>query len=141
MSNSPGPSPSLRTVGGITVASSLAPQLEALLNQARQDGIVLGGSGYRSPEVTARLRIVNGCRDVYNAPASSCRVPTARPGSSEHEKGLAVDFTYQGQTICFPRRSANCSGNAGFDWLRNNAGSYGFRNLPTEAWHWSTTGR
>jgi len=141
VSNSPGPTPSLRTVGGITVASSLAPQLEALLNAARADGIVLGGHGYRSPEVTARLRVTNGCRDVYNAPASSCRVPTARPGTSEHEKGLAVDFTYQGQTICFPRSSANCSGNAGFTWLRNNAGSYGLRNLSTEAWHWSTTGR
>jgi len=141
VSNSPGPTPSLRTVGGITVAQSLAPRLEALLNAARADGIILGGHGYRSPEVTARLRVTNGCRDVHNAPASSCRVPTARPGTSEHEKGLAVDFTYQGQTICFPRSSANCSGNAGFTWLRNNAGSYGLRNLSTEAWHWSTTGR
>lgn len=141
VSNSPGPNPSLRTVGGITVTSSLAPQLEALLNHARRDGIVLGGHGYRAPEVTARLRLINGCRDIHNAPASSCRVPTARPGSSQHEKGLAIDFTYQGQTICFPRRSAHCSGNAGFTWLRNHAGSYGLRNLPSEAWHWSTTGR
>lgn len=141
VSVSPGPSSSLRTVSGITVAASLAPQLESLLNHARRDGIVLGGHGYRSPEVTARLRVVNGCRDVYNAPASSCRVPTARPGTSEHEKGLAVDFTYKGQTICFPRRSSSCSGNAAFDWLKRNAGSYGFKNLPTEAWHWSTTGR
>lgn len=141
VSNSAGPSTSLRTVGGITVAASLAPQLEALLNQARADGIVFGGHAYRSPEVTARLRVANGCRDVYNAPASSCRIPTARPGTSAHEQGLAVDFTYQGQTICFPRSSAGCSGNAGFTWLRNNAGSYGLRNLSSEAWHWSTTGR
>lgn len=102
---------------------------------------MLGGSGYRSPEGTARLRIANGCPDVYDSPASSCRIPTARPGSSEHEKGLAVDFTWQGQTICYPRSSTRCTGNAAFDWLQANAARFGFHNLPSEAWHWSTTGR
>jgi septal ring factor EnvC (AmiA/AmiB activator) len=137
----PGPTPALATVGGITVAASLAPQLQALLDHARSDGIVLGGSGYRSPEIQARLRLANGCPDIYQSPASACRIPTAPPGGSEHEKGLAVDFTYQGQTICFPLRSSSCVGNAAFDWLQRNAGSYGLYNLPSEAWHWSTTGR
>jgi zinc D-Ala-D-Ala carboxypeptidase len=131
----------LVTVGGITVASSLGPNLQALLDAARADGIVLGGHGWRSMEAQARLRIANGCRDVYTAPASSCRVPTAIPGSSEHEKGLAIDFTWQGRTICYPLSSRSCSGNAAFDWLKANAGRYGLRNLPSEAWHWSTTGR
>ncbi len=131
----------LATVRGITVAASLAPALESLLAAAAADGYVLGGSGYRSPEVTARLRIANGCPDVYNSPASSCRIPTARPGSSEHEKGLAVDFTWQAETICYPRPGARCSNNAAFDWLRANAARFGFHNLPSEAWHWSTTGR
>jgi septal ring factor EnvC (AmiA/AmiB activator) len=137
----PGPASGLVTVGGITVAAELGPSLRALLDAARADGIVLGGSGYRSPDAQAALRRTNGCPDVWTSPASSCRVPTAIPGSSEHEKGLAVDFTYQGRTICFPRSSANCHGNPAFDWLRANAGRYGLRNLPSEAWHWSTTGR
>jgi len=137
----PGPNADLVTVGGITVAASLGPRLQALLDQARADGIVLGGHGYRSPEVTARLRMANGCPDVYESPASACRVPTARPGTSEHEKGLAVDFTWQGQTICFPRPGSQCTGNAAYNWLRSNAHRYGLRNLPSEAWHWSTTGR
>jgi septal ring factor EnvC (AmiA/AmiB activator) len=136
-----GPAPGLVTVGGITVAASLGPNLRALLDAARADGIVLGGSGYRSPEAQAALRRANGCPDVWTSPASSCRVPTAIPGSSEHEKGLAVDFTYQGRTICFPRPSSSCTGNPAFDWLRANAGRYGLVNLPSEAWHWSTTGR
>jgi zinc D-Ala-D-Ala carboxypeptidase len=136
-----GPAPGLVTVGGITVASSLGPNLQALLDAARADGIVLGGSGYRSPDAQAALRRANGCPDVWTSPASSCRVPTAIPGSSEHEKGLAVDFTYQGRTICFPRPSSSCQGNRAFDWLRANAGRFGLRNLPSEAWHWSTTGR
>lgn len=130
----------LVTVGGITVHASLAPQLEKLLEAARADGIVLGGSGYRSPETTARLRRANGCPDVYESPASSCRVPTARPGSSMHEQGLAIDFTYQGQTICYPNPPSRCSGNAAFDWLQAHAADFGLQNLHTEAWHWSTNG-
>jgi zinc D-Ala-D-Ala carboxypeptidase len=133
--------PGLVTVGGITVASSLGPNLKALLDAARADGIVLGGHGYRSTESQIRLRQVNGCPDIWNSPASACRVPTARPGSSEHEKGLAVDFTYNGQTICFPNPGSRCSGNPGFNWLKANAHRYGLRNLASEAWHWSTTGR
>lgn len=130
----------LVTVGGITVAESLGPQLEALLIAALGDGIELGGSGYRSPETTARLRRANGCPDVYESPSSACRIPTARPGSSMHEKGLAVDFTHNGQTICYPNPPSRCSGNAAFDWLQANAADYGLHNLHTEAWHWSTNG-
>lgn len=135
------PADGLVSVRGITVAASLAPQLEALLDAARADGIELGGWGWRSSEVQASLRRTNGCPDVYDSPASSCRVPTARPGTSEHEKGLAVDFTWQGRTICYPLRASACNGNAAFDWLQANAANHGFYVLPSEAWHWSTTGR
>ena len=131
----------LVSVGGITVAASLGPALEDLLEAGRRDGIVLGGYGYRSPESTARLRRANGCPDVYESPASSCRVPTARPGESIHEQGLAIDFTYQGQTICYPRRASSCTGNTAFDWLAANAGQFGLRVLDSEAWHWSTNGQ
>jgi LAS superfamily LD-carboxypeptidase LdcB len=67
-------------------------------------------------------------------PASQCRPPTARPGTSQHEKGLAIDFTYNGRLI----RSRS---SAGYQWLAANAAAYGFKNLPSEPWHWSTTGR
>jgi D-alanyl-D-alanine carboxypeptidase len=136
-----GPSSGLVTVSGITVAAELGRPLQRLLDDARADGIVLGGSGYRSPDAQAALRRANGCPDVDDSPASSCRVPTARPGASEHEKGLAVDFTYQGSTICYPSRTSACRGNAAFDWLSTNAGRYGLRVLSSEAWHWSSTGR
>lgn len=127
-------------VGGITVHESIADDVQALLVAARADGIVLGGYGYRSPETTIRLRRVNGCPDVYTSPASSCRVPTARPGESMHERGLAIDFTYQGSTICYPNAPSRCHGNAAFDWLSANAHRYGLRVLSTEAWHWSVNG-
>ncbi|MEN3316289.1 MAG: hypothetical protein V7605_2523 [Acidimicrobiaceae bacterium] len=122
----------LTTVGGITVASSIAGQLQALLSAAQADGISLGGSGYRDSSSQVALRQTNGCPDIYNAPASSCRVPTARPGSSLHEQGLAIDFTSGGSLLT---RSSPA-----FAWLSANASRYGFFNLPSEPWHWSING-
>lgn len=127
-------------VGGIVVKAELGERLAALLWHARADGHDFTGFGWRSPAKTAKLRKVNGCPDVHRAPPSACRVPTARPGTSMHETGLAVDFRINGQSICFPKASAACSHPA-YRWLKANAGAYGLRNLPSEAWHWSTTGR
>jgi len=122
----------LSTVGGITVASSIAAQLGSLLAAAQADGIILGGSGYRDSSAQVALRQANGCPDVYTAPASSCRVPTARPGSSMHEQGLAIDFSSGGGLLT---RSSPA-----FAWLSANASRFGFFNLPSEPWHWSTNG-
>lgn len=131
----------LARVGGITVAASIAPQVKALLDAARGDGIVLGGHGYRSVDTTLWLRRSNGCPDAWSSPPWACRVPTARPGTSLHEKGLAIDFTWQGSTICYPNPASRCHGNAAYDWLRANAHRYGLHGLSAEAWHFSTTGR
>ena len=124
---------SLRTVRGITVASEIADQLDSLMAAAEADGISLGGGGYRSSDAQWSLREAN-CPDAANSSPSSCRPPTARPGQSMHEQGLAVDFTYGGRVISSRSSPA-------FQWLANNAGSYGFRNLPSEPWHWSINGQ
>ena len=128
-----GPVGSLVSVGGITVAASIAENLAALLDAARADGINFGGGGYRDPSDQERLRRQN-CAAPVNWPASSCSPPTARPGQSMHERGLAVDFTYNGSLI-------QGRGNPGFRWLAANAGRFGFSNLPSEPWHWSTNGQ
>jgi len=122
----------VRTVQGITVNVTIADQVDALLTAAREDGIVLGGGGYRDPEDQHRLRVAH-CPDPVSSPASSCRPPTARPGFSMHEQGLAVDFTYQGSVISSRSSPA-------YRWLAANAGRFGLRNLPSEPWHWSTNG-
>lgn len=124
----------LATADGIVVAAHVAPHLQALLAAATADGIQLGGSGYRSTQSQIQLRLANGCPDVHSAPASACRVPTAIPGQSMHERGEAVDFTYRGQII-------GSQANLGFRWLQANAARFGFYNLPSEPWHWSTSGR
>jgi len=121
------------SVRGIQVASSLAGQLAALLTAADAAGISLTGGGYRSAQAQIQTRRNNGCPDVYNSPASSCRPPTARPGQSMHERGLAIDFQCNGALI--RSRSGPC-----WNWLAANAGRFGLRNLPSEPWHWSTTG-
>lgn len=124
-------------VEGIRVHNSIAANLQALLDAATADGINLSGWGWRSHQAQIRLRREHCGTSQYaiwEMRSSSCSPPTARPGRSQHEFGLAIDFTYNGRSIS-TRRSP------GFIWLNANAGRYGFRNLESEPWHWSTTGR
>jgi LAS superfamily LD-carboxypeptidase LdcB len=72
--------------------------------------------------------------DVYLKPASACSPPTALPGTSMHERGLAVDFHLAG-------RSIDSHDNQGYQWLAANAAMFGFHNLPSEPWHWSVNGQ
>ncbi len=127
---------SIVSVGGIRVHQSIAGNLQSLLSAAAADGIHLSGGGYRDPSGQIAVRKSNcGTSNyaIYQMPASSCSPPTARPGTSMHEQGLAVDFTQGGRTLT---RSSS-----GYQWMRANAGRFGFINLPSEPWHWSTNGR
>ncbi len=125
------------TGGSITVAGTIAEDVAALLGAAAADGVRLCGGGWRDPQAQIDLRIAHcGSSDyaIYQAPASSCDPPTARPGTSQHEVGLAIDFTCNGGGTV--SRSTNC-----YTWLVAHADEYGLFNLPEEPWHWSTTGR
>lgn len=127
----------LRTVRGITVHAEVAASLEALLAAAAADGFVLSGSGYRDPADQVALRRAH-CGptdyDIWQRPPSQCSPPTAIPGTSMHEVGKAVDFTWNGRTITSRDSPA-------FRWLAANAGRFGWYNLPSEPWHWSINGR
>ena len=134
--NNPYPTPSLTTVNGITVASSVADRVRGLLNAAAADGINLGGYGYRDFNAQIALRRQNcGTTQyaIWEMPPDACSPPTARPGYSYHERGLAIDFMANGRFI-------NSRSNPGFVWLAANAGRFGFYNLPSEPWHWDTRG-
>lgn len=120
------------TVYGVTVHKKVAFAFRRMLDAAKANGITLSGGGFRTKQRQIQLRTINGCPDVWTAPASSCRVPTAIPGRSLHEIGLAIDITSGGTSL-----TAN---SAGFKWMAANAGKYGFVNLPSEPWHWSITG-
>jgi len=113
----------------------IAPEVAAMVEAAFSDGIVLGGSSFRDTNRQIELRrshCGSSFDAVFNAPSSSCSPPTARPGLSMHERGLAIDFTEGGRTL---RRSS-----AAFAWLSEHAAEYGFFNLPSESWHWSVNG-
>jgi hypothetical protein len=123
---------SLCSVNGIVVNCQIQGQLTSMVNAARGSGLNLTGGGYRDPSQQIQLRKAH-CGSsyyaIYEMSPSACRPPTARPGQSQHEIGLAIDFH-------------NCSyrSTACYQWLAANAASFGFYNLPSEPWHWSTTG-
>ena len=131
------PAGEIVNVRGIWIHRSIAGQLDALLAAAEAAGHHYSGGGYRDPSDQIRLRREHcGTSDeaVFQASPSSCSPPTARPGTSNHERGLAVDFVYEGGVI-------DSRSSPGFQWLAANAAAFGFYNLPSEPWHWSVNGQ
>ena len=126
----------LRTVAGFVVNKSIATAFGDMIAASQTAGIVLGGGAYRDPAAQIATRR-NNCGptdyDIWIKPASQCSPPTARPGTSMHEQGLAIDFTCSGSLITV--RAGDC-----WNWLATNAATYGFYNLPSEPWHWSVNG-
>jgi peptidoglycan hydrolase CwlO-like protein len=124
------------SAGGIYVNSQIASNVKALLAAAAADGVSLAGWGYRDTSAQVALRQAH-CGSsqyaVYAMPSYQCSPPTAPPGASMHERGLAIDFTYGGSTI-------GSHSSPGYKWLAAHASEYGLYNLPSEPWHWSTNG-
>lgn len=121
-------------VGGtsIRVHRSVVDLVSAMILAAAADGVMLDGYGWRTVESQISLRRSHcgaSPEQIYLVPSSSCSPPTARPGSSMHERGLAIDFTdcSERTTVCY-------------QWLAANAHRFGFFNLPSEPWHWSVNG-
>jgi soluble lytic murein transglycosylase-like protein len=132
-----GPMCVVKVPAGITVNCEIASAFQQMVDLAAGQGARLGGSSYRDYQGQLAVRR-NNCGTsmyaIYEMPSSSCSPPSAKPGNSQHELGLAIDLTCSGSLIT--RRSGPC-----WDFLAANAGAFGFKNLPSEPWHWSTTGR
>lgn len=102
---------------GKLIGAKVAEQFDRMVEAARQDGVTLRiTSGYRSYDEQVVLWNKYG--------RNPARV--ARPGTSNHQKGEAIDF-----------------GNIGsaWSWLKQNAHRFGFKNYPPEPWHYSLNGR
>jgi hypothetical protein len=98
--------------------SSIVANFDAMVAAAKKDGVNLQiNSAHRSRAEQERL---------YAAYLNGTGNLAAKPGTSNHEKGQAIDFK-------------NTPG--AYDWLAKNAEKYGFKNLPGEPWHYSPTGR
>ena len=124
---------SIVTARGVLVDGSIASSYESMVDAAKKDGIILTGTGYRSTAIQIALREKN-CGttpyDIYEKPEKDCSPPTAIPGSSMHEKGLAVDFWF-----------ASTRQTPVYAWLAKHAAEFGFFNRDDESWHWSTNGQ
>lgn len=119
--------------GSIEVHKDIADHVRDLLNLAFQKDIPLCGNGYRSISRQIALRKANCNGNVWSKPASACHPPTARPGQSMHERGLAIDFTCGSY-------GAVGSGDPCNTFLKANAPDFGLYNLPSEPWHYSSDG-
>lgn len=117
------------------VNASIAAQTLAMFEAMRAAGMSPAGTSFRSYQDQQRLREQN-CPNPVTSRASACSPPTAKPGSSMHEVGLAIDF----KNMCYPNATCRPGSNDRYDWLMANASTYGFQKLSTEAWHWSVTG-
>ena len=95
--------------------SKAAYALEELFKGAKEDGIILlGSSGYRSYQSQ-----VNVYQKYYNENGKEyAEQYVAKPGTSEHQTGLAIDVTNESR--CFDKTSKEAQ------WLANNAYKYGF---------------
>ena len=122
----------MQSVQGILVNKSIASEVDRMITDAKKSGVMLTGTGYRSTAVQIGLRRQNcgtSQSDIFTKPEAECKPPTAIPGTSMHERGLAIDFWF-------------CTDKNGpvYSWLAAHAAEYGFKNRTDEAWHWSTNG-
>ena len=70
----------------------------------------------------------------------------AKPGTSNHQGGVAIDFTMTGtgstsncrfvSGVCQPPSNADSNTKALYTWLTNNSKKYGISQYVNEYWHW-----
>jgi hypothetical protein len=123
----------VKTRSGMYSCGDIAQNVDNMIDAAKQAGLNISGGGFRTREQQIAKRIAN-CNGNTTDASYPCRPPTAVPGHSRHESGLAFDLSCGGRTI--KSRSSPC-----FVWLQNNASRYGLYNLPSEPWHWSVDGK
>lgn len=104
------------------VNSRVSGAVLAMVQAAKKDGVSLAANS--SFRTMAHQEALCPCDGVH----------VARPGTSNHQMGLAIDFS------TLPSTPGPVSGNAFWNWLSANAAKYGYKNYPAEAWHWSPTG-
>jgi hypothetical protein len=111
----PGKPKAVRRFGEL-IGVNIAPKFDEMVAAAARDGVELRiKSGYRTHAEQTELWHRYG-RDTARV---------ARPGTSNHEHGDAIDFK-------------NLPG--AWAWLKRNANRFGFKNYDPEPWHYSLTG-
>lgn len=112
-------------VNGMIVNASIADNWYKLVQEAKSQGINLTGGGFRSAAQQIALRKAHCGTShyaIYQMPAHACTPDTAIPGTSAHERALAVDLNMTQKVYRFMH-------------------TYGpkvriYRTVPSEWWHW-----
>ena len=112
------PATALARVGdtGHRLWAPAADSLSRLVGDAKRDGVTIGiTDSYRSYDEQVSLARRKG---LYSQGGLA-----AKPGTSEHGWGMAVDLDLNAKAL---------------SWMRANAARYGFAdNVPRESWHWA----
>lgn len=137
----------LVSVRGVQVHPEAADDLEELLTQARADGVRIGmRTAYRDYDQQAE--IYNQYIREHGRTATDRF--SARPGHTEHQTGLAVDFSSPTQPSCDLQQCFDETIEG--QWLAENAWEFGFIHRYTgeaehitgfqnEGWHYRYVGR
>lgn len=106
----------VNVTGGGQMEPTAAAAFEKMVTAAKSDGINLWNvSGYRSYSTQSTLYNNYKKRDGQ----TKADTYSARPGSSEHQTGLATD-------ICTASSAAHFENTDKYKWLTNNSYKYGF---------------
>ena len=99
--------------------SEFGRRLDLFMNAA--PGRMAVVSGFRDGDEQMQLRRQN-CPDPVRSESTECSPWTAKPGTSDHEQGMAADLSYEDA--------------ATEAWAHANAGRFGLQfDVPTEGWH------
>ena len=119
---------------GKEVGEVMADDLEQMIVDAKKEGIILWiSSGYRSVELQTTLfnrqieREKSKSKEMISQEEAEKRAAkvVARPNSSEHNTGLAIDFN----GVC-----DNLYTTKEYKWLMDNAHKYGFIERYRKEW-------
>lgn len=114
------PADALTSIGGShQLNETAANAFQQLRASALADGVEIGVTdSYRSYDAQVDVARRKG---LYSQGGLA-----AKPGTSDHGLGLALDLDL---------------GSAALDWMRTNAGRFGFvADTPRESWHWKFDG-
>lgn len=124
--------PKVKTCRGKEVAICACDELDRMISDAKKEGVKLWiSSGYRSVELQTKLfkRQIDRekSKAVISQKEAEKRAATvvARPGTSEHNTGLAVDFNGVEDNFYTTNE---------YKWLTENAHKYGFIERYQKKW-------
>jgi hypothetical protein len=117
-----------------TMTTTTACNFDKMASAAKQAGVTITiASGFRT---VARQEYFWNC---YQTKKCNNGNLAARPGTSNHGRGIALDLN----TNCGTQSGAkpNCGGSRVYQWLLNNGHKFGFkRTVQSEPWHWEYVG-